>query len=78
VQAILTETAQEVALWAREQGAAADEVLLGELTEAGMQVNVADRDSFVEAAKPVYEKFSTEVDNGQAMIDQVMELASGS
>jgi len=77
-QTILTETAQEVALWAREQGAAADEALLTELTEAGMQVNTADRASFVEAAKPVYEKFAAEVTDGQAMIDQVMDLASGS
>ena len=78
VQQVLTETAAEVALWAREQGAAADEGLRGELEAAGMQVNVADRDAFVAAAKPVYTKFADEVEGGQAMIDRVMELAGGS
>ena len=77
IQTILEETAQEVASWAREQGAAADEALLGELEAGGMEVNVADRDAFVAAAEPVYAKFAAEVENGQAMIDQVMELAGG-
>ena len=75
IQTILTETAQEVAVWAREQGEIADDSLLKELEAAGMQVNVADRDAFVAAAVPVYEKFANEIENGQAMIDQVLELA---
>lgn len=78
IQTILAETAQEVVSWARAEGAAADEALLSELEAGGLEVNVADRDAFVEASKPVYEKFASEVENGQEMIDQVMSLASGS
>ncbi|MCK0167058.1 TRAP transporter substrate-binding protein [Jannaschia sp. S6380] len=78
VQMILAETAQEVAIWAREQGAKEDEDLLTTLTEAGMKVNEADRAAFVEASKPIYEKFAEEVENGQAMIDEAMALAEGS
>jgi len=78
IQQVLTETAQEVATWAREQGAAADETLLEELETAGMKVNVADRAAFVSAAEPVYEKFANEIEDGQAMIDRVLELADGS
>lgn len=78
IQTILAETAQEVVSWARAEGAAADEALLSELEAGGLEVNVADRDAFVEASKPVYEKFANEVENGQEMIDQVMSLASGS
>ncbi|MHA3979005.1 TRAP transporter substrate-binding protein [Halovulum sp. GXIMD14794] len=78
IQQVLTETAQEVALWAREQGAAQDGELLEQLKSGGMQVNTADRAAFVEASKPLYEKFASEVENGQAMIEQVLSLAEGS
>ncbi|SEC14268.1 tripartite ATP-independent transporter solute receptor, DctP family [Nitratireductor aquibiodomus] len=78
IQTVLAETAQEVAGWARETGASKDDDLLKQLEESGMKVNKADRAAFVEASKPLYEKFATEVENGQAMIDQVLSLADGS
>lgn len=78
VQQILTETAQEIALWARDQGAQQDGKLLDELKAAGMEVNEADRQAFVDASAPLYEKFASEVEGGQAMIDQVLSLAEGS
>lgn len=77
IQDVLTETAQEVALWAREQGESQDGALLEELKAGGMKVNTADRAAFVEASKPLYEKFATEVEGGQEMIDQVLSLADG-
>ena len=78
IQQVLSETAQEVAIWARDQGAQQDGKLLEKLKSSGMQVNEADRSAFVEASKPLYKKFADEVDNGQAMIDQVLSLAEGS
>ena len=78
VQKVLADTAQEVAVWAREQGASEDGKLLQELKDAGMQVNEADHKAFVDASKPLYEKFAKEVDGGQAMIDKVLSLADGS
>nr|ADI21681.1 TRAP-type C4-dicarboxylate transport system, periplasmic component [uncultured Rhizobium sp. HF0130_09F11] len=75
IQEVLKTTAEEVALWAREQGAADDEKLLKELEESGMKVNQADRQAFVDASKPLYEKFAAEVDGGQEMIDKAMSLA---
>ncbi len=76
VQVILAETAQEVAGWARDIGEGADDELLAELTASGMEVNTADRQTFVEASAPLYAKFADEVENGQAMIDQVLSLAN--
>ena len=38
-------------------------------------MNVADRDSFVAASKPVYELFGKEVPGGQALIDKTLALA---
>ncbi len=78
IQTILEETAREVALFAREQGAASDDALLEELTAAGMEVNQADRAAFVEASQPIYDQFAAEVDNGQALIDAVLASADAS
>ncbi|MBN8243492.1 TRAP transporter substrate-binding protein [Nitratireductor aquimarinus] len=78
VQTVLAETAQEVAIWAREMGASKDGDLLKQLEENGMKVNKADRAAFVAASKPLYDKFAAEVENGQAMIDQALSLADGS
>lgn len=78
IQTVIKETAQEVALWARDRGQEMDDELLATLEDRGMQVNVADHAAFVEASEPIYTKFSEEVENGQAMIDQVLSLSNGS
>lgn len=78
VQTVLAETAGEVATWAREQGASADGELLQKLKDGGMEVNEADRQAFVDASKPLYEKFAAEVDGGQEMIEKAQSLADGS
>jgi hypothetical protein len=38
-------------------------------------VNVANRDSFVAASKPVYDLFGKEVSGGHALIDKTLALA---
>ena len=78
VQAVLSETAGKMALWARDQGAAGDQDLKDKLAGAGMTVNVADRAAFVEASKPIYEQFSSEVPTGKSLIDRALALATGS
>ena len=75
IQEVLATTAQEVAVWAREQGASEDGKLLQELKDSGMQVNEADHQAFVDGSKPLYEKFANEVEGGQALIDKVQSLA---
>ena len=77
IQQVLAETAREVATWAREKGAADDEALREELA-ASMEVNETDRQAFVEASAPIYDKFAEEVEGGQEMIDEVQSLAGGS
>ena len=75
VQEILTQTARDTATWARLTGASDDADLRGKLTDAGMQVNVADRAAFVAASQPIYEQFASEVPVGQALIDAALALA---
>ena len=77
IQQVLAETAREVAVWAREKGAADDEALREELA-ASMEVNETDRQAFVDASAPIYDRFAEEVEGGQEMIDQVQSLSEGS
>ena len=72
IQEVLASTAQEVALWARQQGESEDDQLLAELTKSGMKVNQANKQAFVDASAPLYQKFAEEVEGGQKMIDAVM------
>ncbi len=48
------------------------------IKDAGVEVNEADKDAFVEASKPIYEAFAAEVEGGQELIDAVLGLAGGS
>ncbi len=75
IQKVLRETAIEMAVWAREKGGAADGDLKGKLEAAGMSVNVADRQAFVDASAPIYDQFAKEVPNGKALIDKALSLA---
>ncbi|MCF3932897.1 TRAP transporter substrate-binding protein [Acuticoccus sp. M5D2P5] len=76
IRDILVETALELESWAREEGAADDAKLEEKLTAGGMEFNVADRDAFVEASKPIYEAFAAEVEGGQEMIDTAISLGT--
>ena len=75
IQKILRETAVEVADWARAKGEEADGGLRDKLEAAGMQVNVADRQAFVDASAPIYAQFAAEVEGGQALVDKALSLA---
>ncbi len=75
IRQTLEETAREVTAWARELGAAEDEELRAKLTEAGMQVNEADRAAFVEASAAVYEQYESEFPKGGELVKKVLELS---
>ncbi|MCY4350247.1 MAG: TRAP transporter substrate-binding protein [Thiotrichales bacterium] len=76
VREVLRSTAREMAEWARVEGAAADDDLKSKLAGAGMEVNVADRAAFVEASRPIYEQFASEVPVGKALIDRALSLSN--
>jgi tripartite ATP-independent transporter DctP family solute receptor len=76
IQQALRETAVEMGDWARAKGAEDDGTLRDKLEAAGMEVNVADRQAFVDASAPIYEQFSAEVENGGALIDKALSLAN--
>jgi tripartite ATP-independent transporter DctP family solute receptor len=74
VRMILEKTAVDVQGWMYATGTS-DDLSLRDKLAASMQVNVADRAAFVEASKPIYAEFATEVPTGKQMIDMAMELA---
>ncbi len=76
IQAVLIDTAREMEVWARTEGAKADQDLKNKLANAGMAVNTADRAAFVEASKPIYEQFASEVPPGKSLIDQALSLGN--
>jgi TRAP-type C4-dicarboxylate transport system substrate-binding protein len=52
-----------------------DTDLLAELKASGMQVNEADRESFVEASKDIFERFGRLVPGGTEWVAQALALA---
>lgn len=74
VQKILTATAQEMQPIVYKIAAGLDKSLLKKLKDAGMQVNEANKEAFIEASKPIYDEFSKEVPNGKELIDKSLAL----
>jgi TRAP-type transport system periplasmic protein len=75
VQKILEDTAKQVQPWIYQQAAVQDKVLLGKLKQAGMKVNYANKQAFINASKPIYTEFSQEVPGAKDMIATALKLA---
>jgi tripartite ATP-independent transporter DctP family solute receptor len=74
VRKALVETAVEMEPVALEIAAKLDGELLDKIKAAGVQVNEADKASFIAASKPIYEQFAKEVPGGQQLIDRSLAL----
>jgi tripartite ATP-independent transporter DctP family solute receptor len=55
-----------------------DNELAGKMKSAGIAVNEADKQAFINASKAIYEEFSKQVKGGQELIDKSLSLAKGS
>lgn len=77
VQQAVLEAGRETQTWTYEEAAALDEETKEKLLDAGMELNVADREAFVEASQPVYELFAEEVEGGGELIERALALADG-
>jgi len=75
VQADLIAAAEESQEEVYRIAAELEEELLGTLEAGGMQVNVADKQAFIDASKPVYDEFAASVEGGGELIEQVRALA---
>lgn len=73
LQEVLEVTGREIAAYERELYAERDIELLSQLEEAGVNITHPDRDLFVEAAQPVYQKWADKV-GGMEKIQAIMDF----
>ncbi len=72
----MVEAALETQDWVLESAERIDRELLATLEADGIQVNVADRQAFVDASQTIYREFGDEVDGGREWIEQALRLAN--
>lgn len=74
VRTILEQAAKDTQPFVCETAARLDEERLGRLADAGMEVNEADKDAFIDASGPVYDEFSAGVPGAKEMIERAVAL----
>jgi tripartite ATP-independent transporter DctP family solute receptor len=77
VRTTLERVAKETQAYVYETAAALETDLLGKLKDAGMEVNEADKQAFIDASKGIYESFAADVPKGGEMVQEALALANG-
>jgi len=77
-RSLLTECGLSTQEFVYEKAAELETELLEVIREAGVAVNEADKQAFIDASGPVYDEFASSVDGGAQLIENVQALASGS
>ncbi len=78
VQTVLTEAAQETQAFVYETAARLDTELKDEIAAAGVEINEADTQAFIDASKPIYDEFGSTVEGGADLIKRVQDANPGS
>ena len=73
----VSDCAKSAGEFAYERSAELDEELVDKIKAANTEVNEADKQAFIDASKPIYEEFGSEVEGGKELIDRIQSLASG-
>jgi len=73
----LAEAARETQSFVYENAARLETELLEKIKEAGVEVNEADKQAFIDASGTIYEAFSSEVTGGGDLVENAQSLASG-
>lgn len=76
VRKILEDTAKDTQAYVYEVAMKQEVDLLQKLKTSGMEVNEVDKQAFIEASKPIYEEFGTEVPGAAELIDQAIALGN--
>ncbi len=76
VKTVLSDCAGQTQDFTYEKAAALETELLQVIKDAGVEVNEADKAAFIEASKPIYDSFASEVDGGGEMIEMVLGLGA--
>jgi len=78
VRTVLEQTARGMRGFVDRKARALEEELFEKLQAAGMEVNRADRESFLEASETIYAEFSRTVEGGAEALDAARKLADAS
>ncbi|WP_373100077.1 MULTISPECIES: TRAP transporter substrate-binding protein [Pasteurellaceae] len=73
VKEIIEAAAKEAQSWAYHEAEQLDKQLEMKLTESGMHLNVVDISAFIDASKPIYQEFTTEVPNGKFLLEKTQD-----
>jgi len=77
VRQILEETAKETQAFVYETAERLENELLTKIKEeSDIEVNEADKDAFIEASRPIYEEFGSQVEGGKEIVDKAVSLGS--
>ncbi|WAP67604.1 TRAP transporter substrate-binding protein [Jiella pelagia] len=77
VKTAVQDCATKASDFAYETSAQMDNDLVSKIEAAGTVMNEADKQAFIDASKPIYEEFGTQVEGGQKLIDDIQALATG-
>ena len=77
VQTALREAAREAQDFVYETAARMETDLLEEIEAAGVAVNEADHQAFVDASEPIYAEFGEEVEGGAELVQRVRDADPG-
>lgn len=75
VQALLTNCADSTQVFVYRKAAALETELLDVIKAAGVAVNEADKDAFIQASAPVYEEFASSFGGGAELVKAIRALA---
>lgn len=78
MQTGLIDCANQTQDFTYEKAAELETSLLKVIEDAGVAVNTADKQAFIDASASIYEQFGAEVDGGAEMIETVLGLGEGS
>ncbi|MBB4002194.1 MAG: TRAP transporter substrate-binding protein [Aurantimonas endophytica] len=78
LKTVIQDCATKSSDFAYERSQQMDDELVGKIEEAGVAVNEADKDAFIEASAPIYEEFGSQVEGGQKLVEDIQALAAGS
>ena len=77
VRTALEEAAQETQDFVYETAAQMETDLLAEIEAAGVEVNEADKQAFIDASEPIYAEFGEEVEGGAELVQRVRDANPG-
>jgi TRAP-type transport system periplasmic protein len=75
VKAALSECAEAASDFAYERSAQMDQELVDVIAAAGVEVNEADKQAFIDASQAIYGQFGTEVEGGRRLVEDIQAKA---